>query len=110
MKRIIVLFIVFCIAGSLFALEEVRGIQTRKISNSGDYSTCYEFEFTNENSFPVSVEAEVYFIDDNLKPFELRNTKNFNLAAKETYSWNVGICKHFTKDRAPYVKYRAYKR
>ena len=96
MKKIIAVLIVFCITASLFALEEVRGVQT-KITKypAGDTpksETKYEgyeynygnpyyggekpfelagFELKNENNYPVWVELELY-----RKPYSAGNGKS----------------------------------
>jgi len=102
MKKLTALFIVLYITASLFALEEVRGVQTRKTKDSN----YYDFEFVNENDFSVSVEAELYHTCG--KPARvvvLRDTKNFNLKIGETYRWKTDVY----YSCSPYVKYKAYK-
>ena len=106
MKKIIAVLIVFCITASLFALEEVRGVQTRKIKD-GEH---YDFEFTNENDFPVSVEVELYYGNNSYegcRGIGVRNTKSFNLAARESYVWETKIHPNFACNG--YVKYKAWK-
>ena len=105
MKRIIVLFIVFCIAGSLFALEEVRGIQTRLSKYDCD-SCCYGFELTNENQYSVWVETELYYKND--RNDRVSDTKNITLKPGETYLWKNDLgCSSYYKY---YIKYKAYKK
>ena len=85
MKKIIVAFIVFCITVNLFALEEVRGVQTRSVlyeyeEKDGLFdkktiihgideewsSTSYNiyefkgFELKNDNDFTVSIEIQLF--------------------------------------------------
>lgn len=112
MKKIIAVLIVFCITASLFALEEVRGVQTKKIearNDDGSYGG-ENFEFKNDNNFPVSVEAELYYgswrsLD--CRDNGLKDVKSFNLAASETYVWKTRISPSSRCNC--YVKYKAWK-
>jgi len=95
MKRFfIVLCTAICFISTDLAAQEVRGVETKVVEYS---STPYEvfcgksgiewhtewfgYSFSNMNSIPVSVEAELY-IDD-----VLEDTKSFVLNSKETYIW-----------------------
>ena len=109
MKKILFLLLMSCITLCTQAqsLQEVRGIET-KISikdyndNNNDYYYCVTF--TNQNSFPVSVDAEFWANYD--KGSTIIATKQFEMAPKETYIW-------YTDKRSvimdAYVKYKAYK-
>lgn len=134
MKKIIVALIVLCITASLFALEEVRGVQTRVSKYSADgiehslvRGECgvgdnmiylAGFELTNENNYPVWVEVELY------NGQSVIDTKNITLEAGESYLWKTHIvatcmdCEWGKKCRDYYekneiqkyfIKYKAYK-
>ena len=89
MKKLTVLFIILCITASVFALEEVRGIQTRSVlyeyeekeglfdkrtilcGRSENWSNTsyniYEFkgfELKNDNNFAVSIEIQLFETQD----------------------------------------------
>lgn len=138
MKKLTTLFTVLCITASLFALEEVRGVQTRvakypatedalqRGNCCGDFlylrtpSSFAGFELTNENGYPVWVEMELYVV-----PESVVETKNITLKAGESYLWKVNIvaeCKynnaHPTGEKTTcstthiqnyFIKYKAYK-
>ena len=112
MKKIIATFIVFCITTSLFALEEVRGVQTRVAKYPategalflGDCNDIYGydipssfagFELSNENEYSVWVEMELYKKQykesGKVVPESVVNTKSITLKAKESYLWKVNI-------------------
>lgn len=127
MKKIMaVLTVLMCFASTnAFAqLKEVRGVQTRVVEyRNNDGEDRHGFEFKNENSYPVWVEAELctqgftscYHEDKHVKG-GTRDTKSFTLNAGETYIWKCGdrmfwpTCYewHDFYDRF-YVTYKAYK-
>ena len=105
MKKLTSLFIVLCITATLFALEEVRWVQTRvakypATEDALDRGYCCDFyndkyhskpssfagfELTNENGYPVWVEMELY------RKQSVVETKNITLKAGESYLWKVNI-------------------
>jgi hypothetical protein len=134
MKKIMAaLTILMCLTSTnVFAqLKEVRGVQTRMVeyqSNESKGDVGYKrhgFEFKNENSYSVWVEAELctqgFYIGngDNVNA-GTRDTKNFTLNAGETYVWKCGDRMIWEWKGSNYydprdfsdryfVKYRAYK-
>ena len=120
MKKLTALFILLCITASLFALEEVRGIQTRVAKypatdealsrghcggylDVDDLSSFAGFELTNENRYPVWVEMELYRKQHEeegknafgstktVVPEAVVETKSITLKAGERYLWKVNI-------------------
>ena len=124
-----ILTILMCFASTnAFAqLKEVRGVQTRcvvyqsdeKIDSSVGYSR-HGYEFKNENSYPVWVEAELctqgFTARDGLEKHNVkggtRDTKSFTLNAGETYVWKCGdrmLWYKYDYYNRYYVTYKAYK-
>jgi len=109
----------FCITANLFALEEVRGIQTRIVKYTPEGTNNNEnrtkaltsptifhhdcrfvvqfagFELTNENNYPVWVEVELYkkqyYDEHQIVPESIINTKSITLAPMENYLWKTNI-------------------
>lgn len=125
-KLMAVLTVLMCFASTnVFAqLKEVRGVQTRVVEYQSDKKhswvgyTRHGFEFKNENSYPVWVEAELctqgfsyQFEKDPVKE-GTTDTKSFTLDAGETYVWKCGDKMIWWSndyyDRY-FVKYKAYK-
>lgn len=139
MKKVIFMF---CMAMSLFAtnafaqMQEVRGIETRRVVYEGPryshydnyYTTYYGFEFHNMNSVSVSVDIELYLQKDGTdswgkqKPDELITTKTVVLRPGETYVFKRESDQSFRKGYRDdgysigghsiqefYVTYKAYK-
>lgn len=126
-----VLTVLMCFASTnAFAqLKEVRGVQTRVVEYQSDqyYQRLgYErhgFEFKNENSYPVWVEAELctngfsYTYGGVQRDAGTYDTKSFTLNAGESYIWKVGDkllrCEvgynYYDYYDNYYVKYKAYK-
>lgn len=126
-KFLLVISFLITIGINSFAqsLTEVRGIETkgcREVTDctSGDfgnyrYSISFDdgFLFTNQNNFPVSVEAIWY------EKGEEKDAKSFELAPKESYFWRVDYGHFHTNDNynigdrfsvsKGYVRYKAYK-
>lgn len=115
MKKILFLLLMSCISicTQAQALQEVRGVETKM-----DYYNCdnngrfcrYEVVFTNQNSFPISLDVE--FWAQTRDGFDLGAhciiaTKQFELAPKETYRWYTE--KYVNDNNNAYVKYKAYK-
>lgn len=110
-------------------LKEVRGVQTRTVPQTvvkGDEKEIETraYEFTNENSYPVWVEAELcthgFTITTSYNSSDVaagtRDTKSFTLDAGESYVWKCGdrmvfIVGVYAWDYSEkfYVKYKAYK-
>lgn len=113
-------------------LKEVRGVQTRTVPQTvvkGDVKIeTRAYEFTNENSYPVWVEAELCTHGFTLDPSDMynekvvvaagtRDTKSFTLNAGESYVWKCGDRMVFISriygrgdySKNFYVKYKAYK-
>lgn len=114
-------------------LKEVRGVQTRTVPQTvvkGDVKReTRAYEFTNENSYPVWVEAELCthgftLSDPSADPYYdgnvvagTRDTKSFTLDAGESYVWKCGDRMVFISrvygwwdySEKFYVKYKAYK-
>ncbi len=109
---IILLFLTFAVSANA-ELNEVRGILTKQEVKYVDNEKIFYFIFTNENSYPVWLDMELYyystFLSDNfLNGIVAR--KSITLSAGETYAWNpqirtynAGICNYI-------VKYMAYKK
>ena len=118
-----ILTVLMCFASTnVFAqLKEVRGVQTRVVeyrNNEGE--DRHGFEFKNENSYPVWVEAELCtngFVYQGLNGFDHHydagtyDTKSFTLKASESYVWKCGDKMMVWGDKSNqfYVKYKAYK-
>lgn len=89
MKKLFLFLVVMISVSNLaFAQNEVRGVETKiakyegsRYSNEGGGNLWFGYQFTNLNSIPVSVDAELY--RDN----ELISTKSFVLKSKEIYIW-----------------------
>lgn len=113
-----------------FAQNEVRGVETKLAKYDGPRYTdgnylWFGFQFTNLNSIPVSVDAELYYYsrqDDYNRVDCLETTKTFVLESKETYIWKfehntsfrvyIGDNEQETLEghrRGYYVRYKAYK-
>mgnify|MGYP005607992167 CR=1 FL=1 len=105
-------------------LKEVRGVQTRTVPQTvvkGDGKIeTRAYEFTNENSYPVWVEAELCthgfaLSYDSEVVAGTRDTKSFTLDAGESYVWKCGDRMVFRAyswgdySEKFYVKYKAYK-
>lgn len=111
-------------------LKEVRGVQTRTVPQTvvkGDEKEIETraYEFTNENSYPVWVEAELcthgFTITTSYNSSDVaagtRDTKSFTLDAGESYVWKcgdrmvfiVGVYAWGDYSEKFYVKYKAYK-
>lgn len=97
MKKLFLFFVLIISVSNLaFAQNEVRGIETKLVKYDGkstyiiktgnstetEYNLWYGFQFTNLNSIPVSIDAELYNIDG-----KLITTKTFVIMSKEAYIW-----------------------
>ena len=123
-------------ATSAFA-QEVRGVETRRVTYQGPPYTCYSstyytyygFEFHNLNSIKVSVDIELYQkgswnnLREQKNPDNLIDTKSIVLNPDETYVYKRESDKSFHKAdnddgvscgnniniTSFYVTYKAYK-
>lgn len=118
-KMMIVITVLMCLTSinGFAQLKEVRGVQTRVVEYKNDEGNeRHGFEFKNENSYPVWVEAELVtqgFVYDGYSEVigGTRDTKNFTLKAGETYIWKCGERMYWKRDYYDryFVKYKAYK-
>ena len=120
-KMMIVITVLMCLTSinGFAQLKEVRGVQTRVVEYKNDEGEeRHGFEFKNENSYPVWVEAELvtqgfaYAHDDYSKVIGgTQGTKDFTLKAGETYIWKCGEKMYWFRDYYGryFVKYKAYK-
>ena len=118
MRKLITLLTVICITAGLFALEEVRGIQTRRVKNEN--GKVNGFEVTNENNYAVWLELELWLpamqCDGTTVPSSMIDSKNITLGPKESYTW-TGVLR-FAKcgsiivvnEENNFIKYKAYKK
>lgn len=126
MMAVLTVLMCFASANAFAQLTEVRGVQTRVVEYKSDNYDNYDlhgkrhgFEFKNENTYPVWVEAEL--CTNGYWKGEIRagtyDTKSFTLQAGESYVWKVGDkmikfltgSAYYDKSDQYYVKYRAYK-
>lgn len=109
---IILLFLTFAVSVNA-ELNEVRGILTKQEEKYVDNKRKLYFIFTNENSYPVWLDMELYYYSTFLSDSFLNGivaSKSITLSAGETYAWNPQIR---TDDKSIYnhiVKYKAYKK
>ena len=142
MFSIVCFLVLLFTANNAFAQQQVHGVETKLTTYFGpaytvqrvDYFEWFGYSFTNMNSIPVSVEAELY---ENLPGrndcdetrVELVTTKSFVLQPKETYIWKFENKEAFKKmhwrktydepsndrygngyrETSFYVKFKAYK-
>ena len=105
-------------------LKEVRGVQTRTVTQTvikdNQRIETHAYEFTNENAYPVWVEAELCTHGFTFNSHEIvggtRDTKSFTLKAGESYVWKCSDRMLFWSygswsdwSEKFFVKYRAYK-
>lgn len=120
MKRMfLVLTVLLCTTVNVLA-QEVHGVETKMVCTydcnpNGSWSEWnwkypwFGYQFTNLNSIPVSVEAELYYRDTYGN--ELISTKYFVLESGESYVFKYmeqGISTYQNHTKY-YVKYKAYK-
>lgn len=93
-KLFLFLFAMISVSNLAFAQNEVRGVETKVAKYEGrSYETKYKtyrnlwfgYSFTNMNSIPVSVDAELYKIAQG--EHRIVTTKSFTLKSGETYIW-----------------------
>lgn len=99
---IILLFLTFAVSVNA-ELNEVRGILTKQEVRG----EVYYFIFTNENSYPVWLDMEVYYKDSS--GYSSKFTKSITLQAGETYEWKPGLYESTYRSEC-YTKYKAYKK
>lgn len=90
MKKLFVMLVVMLgFTTQLYAQNEVRGVETKVVKYQGSYydvgerqsNEWFGYSFTNMNSIPVSVDAELY------EGGSLTETKSFTLQPQESYIW-----------------------
>lgn len=90
MKKLFVMLVVMLgFTTQLYAQNEVRGVETKVAKYKGSYydvgesrpNEWFGYSFTNMNSIPVSVDAELY------ESGSLTDTKSFTLQPQESYIW-----------------------
>ena len=121
MKKILLLSIIL-FANAFYAnaqLKEVRGVLTKCVEyDSEKDGKIHGFQFTNENNYPVWVEAElstqgfVDTYDDRQVVGGVRDTKSFTLQPKESYLWQCGkkmVWNGYDYYDRYYVQYKAYR-
>lgn len=134
MKKLFLFLVVMISVSNLsFAQNEVRGVETKlakyngpRYSVEGDCYLWFGFQFTNLNSIPVSVDAELYYYYyDYIRVDRFETTKTFVLEPKETYIWKFETNYDFHvysgsgeeretptstgSNTGYYVRYKAYK-
>lgn len=129
MKKLFVMLVVMLgFTTQLYAQNEVRGVETKVAKYQGSYydvgesrpNEWFGYSFTNMNSIPVSVDAELY------ESGSLTDTKSFTLQPQESYIWKFEnnsdfkvtywtsiYCDTYHKRSQPsgsyFIKYKAYK-
>lgn len=108
MKKIILLLCLLPLYLAAQNLQEVRGLETKKVErnvtggnnliDSGDFGIV----FTNQNDFGVSIDATLFYQGTEC------DSKSFELAPKENYTWWYRIHGALAS-RSYYVKFKAYK-
>lgn len=114
MKKLFVMLVVMLgFTTQLYAQNEVRGVETKVAKYQGsNYSVgdresneWFGYSFTNMNSIPVSVDAELYGSGS------LTDTKSFILQPQESYIWKFEHNSDFNVTYAEYSsRYDYYKR
>ena len=110
-----ILCLLICITSlDVFAQQEVRGIETRRVTLENGYG----WEFYNRNKVAVSIDIEIwwwyynnagYTYDPNSRIVE---TKSIILAPEEKYTYlykNMTDYNQSDNKKYYYVKYKAYK-
>ncbi len=97
MKKLFVMLVVMLgFTTQLYAQNEVRGVETKVAKYQGSYYSVgdtesnewFGYSFTNMNSIPVSVDAELYEHSGSVyEPTRLTETKSFILQPQESYIW-----------------------
>lgn len=97
MKKLFVMLVVMLgFTTQLYAQNEVRGVETKVAKYQGSYYSVgdtesnewFGYSFTNMNSIPVSVDAELYEHSGSVyEPTRLTETKSFTLQPQESYIW-----------------------
>lgn len=115
MKKIAsILLLVLTFAIDVHAeLEEVRGILTKQEEKYVDNKRKFYFIFTNENSYPVWLDMELYYYSTVLSDSFLNGivaSKSITLSAGETYVWGPQTRTYDVSIYNYIVKYKAYKK
>lgn len=106
MKRILGIVCLFLLFASVKTYaQEVRGVETKLTKYSGpEYKVnkwgatrnlWFGYSFTNMNSIPVSVDAELYIRNTKTQEHSLETTKSFTLKPGETYIWKFETMSSF---------------
>ncbi|MBQ4499935.1 MAG: hypothetical protein IJO90_04180 [Alistipes sp.] len=112
MKKLFVMLVVMLgFTTQLYAQNEVRGVETKVAKYQGSYYSVgdtesnewFGYSFTNMNSIPVSVDAELYVGSGSLE-----ETKSFILQPQESYIWKFEKNTDFQVTDAYYSGYRTY--
>jgi len=121
-RKIFLLTILIASALSVFAQSvEVRRVTSQRVENRN--AAQQGFEFSNLNSFPVTVEAELRMpnlprADSSHISHFVIDTKTFVIDANEKYLWNVLLsasvsdptrARAFNLNVNTYVVFRAFK-
>ena len=94
-KYFVMLVVMLGFTTQLYAQNEVRGVETKVAKYQGSYYSVgdtesnewFGYSFTNMNSIPVSVDAELYEQRSVYQPTRLTETKSFTLQPQESYIW-----------------------
>ena len=113
MKKLFVMLVVMLgFTTQLYAQNEVRGVETKVAKYQGSYYSVRDtesnkwFGFTNMNSIPVSVDAELYEHSGSVyEPTRLTETKSFTLQPQESYIWKFEQNTDFQVTRAQFSVY-----
>ena len=139
MNRILGIVCLFLLFASVKTYgQEVHGVETKLTKYSGpEYGSknlWFGYSFTNMNSIPVSIDAELYEITRTREDGKIVSTKSFTLKSGETYIWkfennsdftvydvhyNYNGRKYYSEKKEPkytnnvysgyFIKYKAYK-
>lgn len=100
------------------AFVEVKNVETRWEQYQDDGKNYYGVIFSNKNSFPVTIEAEIWrnhSFSGGIIPL-ITNTKSFVLKAGDEYTWKIGLSYYSGHDGGVlgssnyyYIKFKAYK-
>lgn len=130
MKRFLIIAAML-LATANFMAQEVHGIESRMVCTydcnpngswdwwGGGKKPWFSYQFTNQNSIPVTVEIELYKYSFSTHEFVLSKTKSIVLQSHESYVWKgeneKGVAPYSGFNLAMegheghYVKYKAYK-
>lgn len=112
MNRILSIVCLFLLFASVKTYgQEVHGVETKltKYSGSeyGSKNLWFGYSFTNMNSIPVSIDAELYETRTR-EDGKIVSTKSFTLKSGETYIWKFENNSDFRVYNVDYNNGRAY--